>query len=250
MRRAILLLTLTTACSPAPVEWQQPAPSEANGALLIAPMEPTLPTVERLCRASLRIAKDPRGDWYAAWWSVRADSSANIVVAASPDAKRWSPAVRADTADVGRTGCRRPPPSIAADSGVVHVAYSMTAREGAGVFVTHSMDKVSMFHTPVAIVYGTFDGDATGRTAIAAHGNTVAVAYEDPNSKPARIGVALSTTMAHLFEWRGLVSPETGGAIDPAVAVSGDSVLAWWTRVTEGTAPPRMRLVGILKHKR
>jgi hypothetical protein len=151
--------------------------------------------------------------------------------------------------DVGRTGCRRTAPSIAADSGVVHIAYSMTAREGDGVFVTHSMGKVSMFHTPVAIVYGAFDGDASGRTAISARGNIVAVAYEDPNSKPVRIGVALSTTMAHLFEWRGLISPETGAAIDPTMTLIGDSVAVSWTRVTEGTTPARMRVVGILRKK-
>ena len=154
--------------------------------------------------------------------------------------------VAADTADAGRTGCRRTPPSIAADSGSVHVAYAMTAREGAGVFVTHSMAGMpDLFHTPVAIVYGSFSGDATGRTAIAARGNTVAVAYEDPNSNPARVGVALSTTMAHLFEWRGLVSPPTGSATDPAIELRGDTVLVSWSG-----ASGRMQSAGIIRGTR
>jgi hypothetical protein len=247
MRRATFFLALATACSSAPVEWQAPLPIDAYDNMLGSVTPP--PTAEGQCRATVRTAKDPRGDWYAAWWSVRADSSADVVVAASSDGKTWSPAARADTADVGKTACRRTPPSIAADNGVVHIAYSMTAREGDGIFVTHSMDKVSMFHTPVAIVYGAFDGDAAGRTAIAARGSTVAVAYEDPNSKPVRIGVALSTTMAHVFEWRGLVSPETGGAIDPSMTLISDTVAVSWTRVTDGSTRARMRVLGILRGK-
>jgi hypothetical protein len=200
---------------------------------------PSVPAMPTLCAGSVRTARDSTGDWYAVWWALRPDSTADVVVARSADAKTWRPAVRVDSTDTGRLGCRRPAPSIAADGGNIHVAYAMTAREGPGIFASHSMDRGTMFHSPVAIVYG----ERPGLTAVGARGNLVAVAYEDPNTNPTRIGLALSRTMAHTFESRELVSPETGGgASAPRVSLRGDSVAVIWSRgdirvVRRGTLP-------------
>ena len=87
-----------------------------------------------------------------------------------------------------------------------------------------------MFHWPVAVVYG----DRIGSTAIAARGDLVAVAYEDPNSVQPRIGLALSRTMAHLFQVRQLVSPPGADARSPDVAIGerGSVIAVSWLRGT------------------
>lgn len=241
------------ACSRDAVEWDDavPLPPELASTVQLAfdsrgrlapnpPPRVAPPIAARQCTASVRVARDTIGDWFAVWWSVRADSSADIVVSRSSDGVVWSAAVRVDSADVAAVGCRRPPPSIAVDGGNVHVAYAMTAREGPGIFASHSMDRGMTFHSPVTVVYG----GRIGLTAIAARGDVVAVAYEDPNSDPQRIGVALSRVQGHIFEDREIVSPETGPAAAPSVAL-GDGVIAvTWARAGNGSAPaaaaPRM----------
>jgi hypothetical protein len=130
--------------------------------------------------------------------------------------------------DTERAGCARPPASIAAEGDNVHVAYAMAAREGPGIFASHSMDRGKLFHSPVAVVYG----ERIGLTDIAVRGNLVAIVYEDPNSTPRRAGLALSKTMAHLFQSRTLISPPTGEIIAPWVLLraSGDSILVGWSQ--------------------
>ena len=184
------------------------------------------------------------GDWYATWWSVKSDSTADVVVARSADGDTWAAPVRVDTTDAGHVGCRRPPPSIAADGDNVHVAYAMTAREGPGIFASHSMDRGMLFHSPVAIVYG----ERIGSTAIAARGGVVAIAYEDPNSSPQRVGLAFSRTMGHTFDVREIVSPPTGDAQAPDVALGENRIAVTWARGTPGDSSlPRVLRLGAIR---
>ena len=244
----IACIMLLVACGDAAIRWHEPEPAAQTVAGDRAAAA-RRPVAASQCPGSVRIAKDSTGDWYAAWWSVRPDSTADVVVARSTDGLSWLPAIRADTADVGRSGCRRPAPSIAADSGNVHVVYAMTAREGSGIFVTHSMDRGQLFHTPVAVVYGDLHAEGFGeRTAVAARGNLVAVAYEDPNTNPTQIGFALSRSMAHLFEWRGLVSVATGAAESPSVTLGPSSVTVTWARAGEPST--RMMRIGEIRSAR
>jgi hypothetical protein len=146
-----------------------------------------------------------------------------------------------DSVDRSSVGCARPAPAIAADSasGYVHVAYSMRAPEGTGVFFSHSMERGHMFHSAVPIVYG----DALTDVAIASLGDTVAVAWIQPGGKRPGLGLALSRTMGHIFEYR-LAVPGAGDASDPAVALaSGRVALAWVQRAPE-SAPVLMARVG------
>ena len=172
-------------------------------------------------------------DIYGAWWQVRDDSSAILIAGRSTDSgKAWSIAQPADTLDRSRRGCARPAPSIAADSSTNYVdfAYFLEAKEGPGVFFTHSMDARHLgtgdgvFHTPVPVVYG----DNPARVSVAVRGDLVSVAYEDPNGERAMIGLALSRTMGHIFEQRLLISQQDLPASDPLVALRGDSVLVQW----------------------
>lgn len=229
------------ACADAPIVWDDPRPlpaafSAERFALAgdsLVPLQPpsvTHPVSPGQCLASVRVARDTTGDYYAAWWAARADSTAEVMVARSPDGQRWDQPVRVDTLDAGRTGCRRPAPSIDAWGGHVHVAYSMAAREGPGIFASHSMDRGALFHTPVAVVYG----ERIGEASIAARGNDVAIAFEDPNSAADQIGLVYSSTMAHLFQYRHTVSPSGGAARSPRVALDSGRIAVMWTRTTGG----------------
>lgn len=199
----------------------------------------TPPDVPGLCHDSFVWAPG-NGVVHGAWWSVRPDSTAILMVAKESRTEGWSPPEPADTMDAGRTGCRRPPPSIAVSNGNVHLAYGMNAREGPGVFTVHWMQ--GMTHAPVAVVYG----ERFGRTDIAARGDTVVVAYEDPNTEPRRIGLALSTTGSHLFQYRTLVSPPTGTASAPLVTLDSAGVLVAWTHKTRN-AQDRMARRGTFR---
>lgn len=259
--RAQALIFLLVACAPEPVDWSEAQPfpaAPADGQLLTVdatgrPATLPLPRIaapadSTQCTASVRVAGSPAVGWYAVWWALRPDSTANLVVARSGDAAggAWGRAVRVDTADVGRIGCRRPPPSIAADGDNVHVAYAMTAREGPGIFASHSMDRGAMFHTPVVVVYGGADAN----TAIAARGDQVAIAYEDPNSRPTRIGVTYSRTQAHGFAWRGIVSSSSDAARSPGIALGDGRIAVTWLREPRGEGQAdtvRMLRLGTLR---
>jgi hypothetical protein len=162
------------------------------------------------------------------WWAPQADSAARLVAARSTDAGRtWSAPAVVDSVDRGMTGCRRHPPAIAIDSasGYVHVTYALAAPEGTGIFFAHSMDNGASFHAPVAIIYG----DRLGHTSVAASGDVVVVAFEDPNGRTSRVGLALSRTMGHIFEDRLLpVSRDNGAATQPLVAVRGREIAVAW----------------------
>ena len=172
---------------------------------------------------------------HAAWWSVRRDSTAVLMVAKESRASGWSIPEAADTMDAGRTGCRRTAPSMAVSNGSVYLAYGMNAREGPGVFTVHWMQ--GMTHAPVAVVYG----ERFGATDIAVRGDTVVVAYEDPNTDPRRVGVAVSTTGSHLFQHRTLVSPPTGPAREPRVVLDSAGILVLWNQTSRGDTRGMMR---------
>ena len=186
------------------------------------------------CPGTLRLSR-ARRTLHAVWWSPRADSGSRLLAAHSDDdGATWSPVATVDSLDRGVAGCRRAPPSSAADSasGYVHVAYAMHAPEGSGLFFAHSMDGGASFHAPVPLLYG----ERLGRTSIAADGDRVAVAFEDPNSGTPRVGLALSGTMGHIFEERVLpVSFDNSTASHPLVAVRGTRIsVAWRERTIPG----------------
>ena len=185
------------------------------------------------CAGSLRSAAGGGAVRYAVWWRARADSSAALLAARSDDGGRsWGPPAAVDTLDGASLGCARPAPAIAADStnGYVHVAYFLVAPEGAGVFFAHSMERGAMFHAPVVIVFG----ERPAAVSVAARGDTVAVAYEDPNGVARGIGLALSVTLGHIFERRlPLVSSPSVPATSPQVALGPRTVAVAWVERNE-----------------
>ena len=196
------------------------------------PIQPVAASPNGACPGSLRTVRSGP-DVYGAWWMVRDDSSAVLMAGRSTDGgQSWGMVQPADTLDRSRRGCARPAPAIAADSSTNYVdfAYFLEAREGPGVFFTHSMDARQLgvgdgvFHSPVPVVYG----DNPARVSVAARGDRVAVAYEDPNGDRASVGLALSGTMGHIFEQRLLVSQSDLPASDPSVTLHGDSVVVQW----------------------
>ncbi|CAN5537599.1 hypothetical protein BH09GEM1_BH09GEM1_01450 [soil metagenome] len=124
-------------------------------------------------------------------------------------------------------------------SGYVHVTYAMLAAEGPGLFFAHSMDGGSTFHAPVPILYG----ERLGVTSVAASGDIVAVAFEDPGSRTPRIGLALSATMGHIFENRILpVSDDNSAATQPLVAVNGRRIAVAWRERPASNGPVVVRV--------
>lgn len=258
--RSILLLPAVfavQACVPEAIHWDEPVHrspgSVADSMRLVWPDSSALPELEPAwtpatwpsepgtCTASLRATPAINGEAYASWFAIRADSSVLLRVARSDDGgATWNPGVTADSTDVGTAGCARPAPFIAADSlnGYVHVVYHLVAREGAGLFFTHTMERGALFHEPVPIVYG----DRPSAASVASRGDTVVVAYEDPNSRSSRLGVAISRTQGHIFERRVPASDETGEAHTPRVAVRGTRVAIAWTVTQRGSGTQRVSL--------
>jgi hypothetical protein len=221
---APLILCVLAACQGDPVKWGEAQIGAGNS----PPSEIASRTTpdSSACPASLRVASSGKFT-YAAWWKVRPDSSAALMVARSGDGDAWGQPVVADSSDHSRRGCGRPAPAIAADSVTeyVHLAYFLEPAAGPGIFFAHSMDSAVTFHAPVPIVFG----KNPSRVSVASRGDRVAVAYEDPNSDEAMIGVAFSRTMGHLFEARMQATSSDGRARQPVVRVSKDSVYLWWS---------------------
>lgn len=258
LSRCIPLLALTVACSAPPVEWtsERTIVARPDHLTLDADGDTVANALEGLatrltppapaCPGSLQLARAGQS-LYAVWWSPRADSSARLLAARSRDGgASWSPAAPVDTTDRGVSGCSRTAPSIAADSssGYVHVTYGLVAPEGPGLFFAHSMDGGESFHTPVPILYG----EHPGYTSVAASGDVVAVAFEDPNGTVQRVGLALSMTMGHIFEHRLLpVSDDNGAATKPLVAVRERRISVAWTERATPDGPIVLRVrAGIL----
>lgn len=226
------------------VEWSAPRPLPpgdgalvvdasahvARGAVLAAPASwPAAP----MCPGSARAAWLDARHVYAVWWAARPDSSAALWAAASADSgATWRAPVVVDTLDRSSDGCLRAAPSIAASGDYVHVVYGLRAPEGAGVFFSHSMDRGGMFHAPVIIVYG----DRPAAAAVAARGDTVVVAYEDPNVTPPAIAIAISRSMGHMFEQRSVVAEGVTTVDSLAVALRGRALaVGWGNLVRAGT---------------
>jgi hypothetical protein len=224
---------LVTACSREVVQWSDVSysapPLPAHVPLgKVSPSPAACPVSVRAVRSGKRML--------AVWWAVRRDSSGVLFVGQSNDSGRsWMPAVVADSTDRSVSGCGRPAPSIAADSvsGYVHVAYFSESRSGKGIFFAHSMDSGRTFHSPVPIVFG----DNPGWAAVAAEGDRVAVAYDDPNSTQPTIGIALSRTMGHIFKPGAPISNSNELAKQPTVALRGDTIRVWWS---DYSADPRI----------
>jgi hypothetical protein len=245
---------MLSACVPDAVSWDEPLTREAGvladslrmewsadapaPTFLAAWTPPAWPSEPGACATSVRAVQAPGGEAFAVWFTVRPDSSVLVRFARSDDDGRtWNTPVTADTTDVGLTGCARPAPYIAADSlnGYVHLVYHLVALEGAGIFFTHTMERGALFHEAVPIVYG----DRPSAAAVASRGDTVVVAYEDPNSRNARVGLAISRTQGHIFERRVPASDETGDARAPRIAVRGTRVGVAWTATQRGGTQPR-----------
>lgn len=228
-----LLVAMAISCAGDHVEWKDvsyAAPPPPRGIPLGSVQPPSAD-----CAASVRAVRMGPAV-FAAWWSVRRDSSAALVVSRSTDGgKSWPPPVVADSTDASVRGCARPAPAVAADSasGYVHVAYFAEPRSGSGIFFVHSMDGGRTFHALVPIVFG----DKPAFVSVAASGDRVAVAYEDPNSAEPSVGIALSRTMGHIFEHREIVSSDNERAKQPTVELHGDTVRLWWS---DHAADPRI----------
>jgi hypothetical protein len=251
----LALLTALAACDTSPVEWTDPVPAAqgaAAGRLTIdASGQPrfvndsvsaaTVPGAPGLCRSSLRLARGS-SHLYAAWWSIRPDSSAVLYSAPSADSgATWGKPVSVDTSDVSSRGCDRPPPSVVAVGDDLHTAYSMIAPEGTGVFFAHFMG--SMLHSPVAVIYG----ERLVATAIAAEGDHVVVAYEEPNGSRKQVDVSMSSTQGHLFDWHVTASRDVDLASAPAVALAGKTLaVSWVTRRPTDSVGTRVVRVGHL----
>jgi hypothetical protein len=138
------------------------------------------------CPGSFRVIATDSSNRFAVWWSSRASSRAQLMFAMTGDGGRtWSEATVVDGRDEGTRGCERPAPDIftVSESEYVHVVYWIEPPGQPGVYFSHSMDNGHMFHAPVAVSYG----DKPSRATVAARGDTVAVAYEDPNSARPRV---------------------------------------------------------------
>jgi hypothetical protein len=187
-----------------------------------------------LCPTSVRIARGRGAERVAAWWAERPDRSAVLWSARSADGTAWDRPVAVDTLDRSGSGCQRPAPGVAVDTanGYVHLAYSLTAPEGKGVFYAHRMDpRAPNFEVPQVIVYG----ERPAATWIASAGDVVLVAYEDPNTggRPF-VSLALSRTGGHTWDQRFEASAGSMSAERPFVALRGRDVALGWV---ERTAP-------------
>jgi len=240
----------TVACVPDPVQWDADARRlnavaapgarlafEATAPVFVTSWTPPMPPyggeAGPACTGSVVAVRSLGDTVYAAWWAPRPDSSVRLVVARSEDGGyNWRLPVAADTMDRTHAGCRRDAPFINADStnGYVQVVYFLQAKEGPGLFFTHSMERGALFHEPVPIVYG----ERKSASAVSSSGDTVVVAYTDPNAAEPQVWLALSQTTGHIFEQRVAVSPSEAVASQPMVAVRGRRVAVSWFETPRG----------------
>jgi hypothetical protein len=232
-RMALLSLSLLLAgCVNEPVEWgnvsyrqSQLGDPDTRSAIMGANM-PASAGTSAPCIRSIRTAGSA-SELFRAWWSSRSDSNVVLWMQRTGDQGRtWQAPVEIESRDRGRRGCDRPAPGIFYDSssGYVHLVYFIEASDGAGVFFAHSMDQGGMFHSPVPVVYG----NSPSLASVAAHGDSVVVVFEDPNSTRPTIGIVLSRVTGHIFDQRGQVTPDDVLAITPWVALDHNRIRVWW----------------------
>ena len=255
----VILLTSGAGCTEPVIRWTEPKQVgvqaaqqlhlDGMGAPVLSASHDTAVTPPRAaCAGSIRTATRVRGRHrvrLAVWWSPRADGSAALLAAESDSSgERWSAITTVDSLDRGRNGCSRPPPAVATDSasGYVHVAYPLWAPEGAGIFFAHAMPGPLLFHEPVVVSYG----DRPGRASVAASGDHVAVAYEDPNARRPRVGLALSRTQGHVFEEHLVAAAGPGDASEPRVAMRGSRIALLWERTGAGGTTVAMLRLGTI----
>jgi hypothetical protein len=241
--------TLLSAASAMPAMQMAPAPTTLLG-------DGNVPLDAARCARSLRQATAPGRGRVAVWWTrvnsgrVHLAAAWRDTIAAERRLGAWRGPILVDTLDQGPRdaqasergayGCARPAPSLSVDTlnGYVHVAYALTGPEGPGVFYAHQMDPRAAFEPPIAVLYG----ERLGEARVASHGDLVAVAYEDPNSRGRVIAaVAISRTAGHLFEERLMASGGTT-ARDPHVAVRGKAVVVGWSDFASPDAEPVFKL--------
>ncbi len=190
------------------------------------------------CIASVRWARDGPSDIAVTWWVARPDSSVALELSRSrDDGAHWDSAGIADARDRGVRGCNRPAPAVAEDaaSGYTHLAYFLEPATGAGIFYVHLMElpirtsagtigREAMYHAPVAVVYGGTPREAS----VAARGDTVVIAYEDPNGPGPTIAAIISVTAGHSFLPSVVASGAGVTAREPLAAVLGGTVAVAW----------------------
>jgi hypothetical protein len=232
MALSCLAPLLTTACGTEPVDWgdvsyrgSQLGDPDTRSAVLSANL-PSIKGAVAPCLRSIRTAS-AGSDLFRAWWTARSDSSVALSMQHSSDrGTSWELPVVVEARDGGRRGCDRPAPGIFYDAtrGYLHLVYFIEAKDGAGVFFAHSMDKGGMFHSPVPVVYG----NAPVAASVAANGDSVVVVFEDPNAMTPRIGIVLSHTTGHIFEARSDATPDDVPAVGPWVTLDHRNVTVWW----------------------
>jgi hypothetical protein len=182
-------------------------------------------------------------DRYAAWWEARPDGGSTLMLARSPDGgASWEAPIVADGRDSGGLACGRPAPSLFADesSEYLHLTYHISPAGSSGVYFTHSMKASALdttgegvLHMPVAVTHG----ERPVRSSVAGRGDTVVVAFEDPNGATPRILLAWSTGAGHAFSTYGAVSPRGSRASSPRVTLRGDSIVVHWVEENPGGSP-------------
>lgn len=233
------------------------------------------------CLNSVRWARAGTHEVVVVWWAARTDSSVVLRLAHSRDnGAHWDSLRSATTLDRGTQGCDRPPPAVALNAlhGYAHLAYWFEPAAGAGVYYQQvtdladargtvgrasvplegatpalpssaappapaQVDTSSMFHAPVGIVYG----EGLAETSVAGHGDTVAVAYQDPNGPEPHIVLALSVTAGRAFAERLEVSGSGIAASLPVVVIDGNRLAVGWTAVAPvpgSTQPSATPLAG------
>ncbi len=242
-RAIVTLLSLVgfSACVMEPVDWgdvsyrhSQLGDPDTRSGVMSADL-PSVMGAPNPCTRSIRTSGTV-ADLFRVWWSSRSDSSVVLSMQRSGDSGRtWQIPVVVESRDHGRRGCDRPAPGVYYDSvsGYLHLVYFMEGNDGAGVFFAHSMDKGGMFHAPVAVVYG----NAPSAASVAGTGDSVVVAFEDPNSTTPRIGIALSRSAGHIFEQRGQVTPDDVLALMPWVALDHGKITVWWKTPDKSGSP-------------
>lgn len=237
----LLPLVALSACVREPVEWgdvsyrySQLGDPDTRSGRMSADL-PSITEAPNPCILSIRTA-GTRAGFFRVWWSSRRDSSVVLSLQRSDDGRRtWQTPVAVESRDRGRRGCDRPAPGVYYDSvsGYLHLVYFIEGNDGAGVFFAHSMDKGGMFHAPVAVVYG----NAPSAASVAAMGDSVVVAFEDPNATTPRIGIALSRSAGHIFEQRDQVTPDDVLALTPWVALDHGKITVWWKTPDKSGSP-------------